>query len=186
MTTYTVIKTAIVKNINLLLIKIFTQNNVINLFTCQMHMLGKNLQGSWSWQRDWQTDRPCYSVCSNRLHLATAAMRPKMPSDCSDIHHYHHNHFTALFMVPPRWAGASTELLDFMVQGKINRGRHTGHPAGCPPSGLTSGAHLHHPPIFLQAGCPSCRPTNSVKAVKESKLWHTMVSNMKKICGSLY
>ena len=33
------------------------------------------------------------------------------------------------------------------------------------PSGLTS-AHLHHPPYFLQAGCPSCRPTNSVKALK--------------------
>jgi len=32
------------------------------------------------------------------------------------------------------------------------------------PSGLTS-AHLHHP-IFLQTGCPSCRPTNSVKALK--------------------
>jgi len=36
---------------------------------------------------------------------------------------------------------------------------------GATPSGLTS-AHLHHPPHFLQAGCPSCRPTNSVKALK--------------------
>ena len=36
---------------------------------------------------------------------------------------------------------------------------------GDTPSGLTS-AHLHHPPHFLQAGCPSCRPTNSVKALK--------------------
>jgi len=35
---------------------------------------------------------------------------------------------------------------------------------GATPSGLTS-AHLHHP-HFLQAGCPSCRPTNSVKALK--------------------
>jgi len=50
------------------------------------------------------------------------------------------------------------------VQGKINRGRHTNHRAGrhsirtnqCPP-----------PPSshFLQAGCPSCRPANSVKAL---------------------
>jgi len=52
-----------------------------------------------------------------------------------------------------------------MLQGKINRGRHTDHPAGrhstrtnqCPPPPS---------PIFLQAGCPSCRPTNSVKALK--------------------
>jgi len=36
---------------------------------------------------------------------------------------------------------------------------------GATPSGLTS-AHLHHPPYFLQAGCPSCRPTNSMKALK--------------------
>ena len=36
---------------------------------------------------------------------------------------------------------------------------------GSTPSGLAS-AYLHHPPNFLQAGCPSCRPTNSVKALK--------------------
>jgi len=32
------------------------------------------------------------------------------------------------------------------------------------PSGLTS-AHLHNPPSVLQAKCPSCHPTNSVKAL---------------------
>jgi len=42
----------------------------------------------------------------------------------------HHNRFTALFPGPPRSAGARRELLDFMVQRKINRGRHTDHPAG--------------------------------------------------------
>jgi len=35
---------------------------------------------------------------------------------------------------------------------------------GATPYGPTS-AHLHHPHIFLQAGCPSCRPTNSVRAL---------------------
>jgi len=38
---------------------------------------------------------------------------------------------------------------------------------GSTPSGLTS-ARLHHPPHYLQAGCPCCRPTNSVKALKAS------------------
>ena len=72
----------------------------------------------------------------------------------------------AFFPGPPRWAGARRELMDFMVQGKINRGRHTAPTIwlGTTPSGLTS-AHLHHPP-FLQAGCPSCHPANSVKALK--------------------
>ena len=35
---------------------------------------------------------------------------------------------------------------------------------GATASGLTS-AHLHHP-IFLQARCPSCHPTNKVKALR--------------------
>jgi len=34
------------------------------------------------------------------------------------------------FPGPPGSAGARRELLDFMVQGKINRGRRTDHPAG--------------------------------------------------------
>jgi len=40
---------------------------------------------------------------------------------------------------------------------------------GATPSGLTS-AHFHHPPLFLQPGCPSCRPTNSIKALKAKAL----------------
>jgi len=59
---------------------------------------------------------------------------------------------------PPGWAGARRELLDFIVQGKINRGRHSNHLAGATPSGLTS-AHLHHTPFFTGG-------TNSVKALK--------------------
>jgi len=75
-----------------------------------------------------------------------------------------HTH-TQPFYGPFSGARARRELLDFMVQGKINRGRHTDRPAGrhsirtnqCPPP-LS--------PHFLQAGYPSCGPTNSVKALK--------------------
>jgi len=42
----------------------------------------------------------------------------------------HHNRFTTRLPGPPRWAGARRELLDFMVQRKINTGRHTDHLAG--------------------------------------------------------
>ena len=74
--------------------------------------------------------------------------------------------FYGPFPGPPGWAGARRELLDFMVQGKINRGRHIDHLARrhsiwtnqCPPP--------PSPHIFLQAGCPSCRPTNSIEALK--------------------
>jgi len=80
----------------------------------------------------------------------------------------HHNCFMALFPELSEWAGARKELLDFMVQGKISRGRHTDHPVGChsiwtnqcpPPSSAP----------FLLAGCPSCHPTNSVKAPKATR-----------------
>ena len=78
---------------------------------------------------------------------------------------YTHNHFTTLFPGPPGWADARRELLDFMVQGKINRGRHNDHPAGR-HSVWTNQCQPPTIPHFLQAGCPSCRPTNSVKALK--------------------
>ena len=66
--------------------------------------------------------------------------------------HTPHNRFTALFPGPPGWAGARRELLDFMVQAKINGGT---------PSGLTS-AHLHHLSIFYGPDAvPAAQPTAS-------------------------
>jgi len=50
---------------------------------------------------------------------------------CRCNNNYCYNRFTALFPGPPGWADARRELLDFVVQGKINRGRHTDHLAGC-------------------------------------------------------
>jgi len=52
-----------------------------------------------------------------------------------------------------------------MVQGKINRGRDTDNPAWR-PSIRTNQCPLPPSLQFLQAGCPSCRPTNGVKALK--------------------
>jgi len=72
-----------------------------------------------------------------------------------------HNRFTALFPGPPRWAGARRGLLDFMVQRKINRGRHTDIRLSATPSGLTN-VHLHHPPIFYRPDAlPATQPTVS-------------------------
>ena len=55
--------------------------------------------------------------------------KPQDDSQPAENHNHHHNRFTVFFPGPPVWAGARRELLDFMVQGKINRGRHTDHPA---------------------------------------------------------
>jgi len=40
---------------------------------------------------------------------------------------------------------------------------------------LQTDNHASTPPLFLQAGCPSCRPTNSVKALKANRCKKTLV-----------
>jgi len=46
------------------------------------------------------------------------------------LYHHHHNHFRP-FSGTIRWAGARRKpLLDFMVLGRITRGRHTNNPGG--------------------------------------------------------
>jgi len=45
-----------------------------------------------------------------------------------------------------------------------------GHMQGC--TSLHTDNHASTPPLsFLQAGCPSCCPTNSVKALKATKYY---------------
>jgi len=66
------------------------------------------------------------------------------------------------FPGPPAWAGDRRELLDFTVQGRINRGRHTDYPAGrhsirtnqCPVTStqMTNNAPHHQQLPTAQAG----------------------------------
>jgi len=113
----------------------------------------------------------------------------KMPS----IHYRHthtHNRFMALFLGPPGWAGARRELLDSLTQWKINTEADTQTiRLGATPSGLTR-AHFHHPPIFLEAGCPSCRLTNTVKALKGTSAYkkgynRNIQGSDRKICNKV-
>ena len=48
---------------------------------------------------------------------------------------------------------------------------------GATPSGLTS-AYLHHPPIFLQSGCLTCCPANSIKALKATSALKTFINRV--------
>ena len=60
------------------------------------------------------------------------------------------------------------ELLDFMVQGKINRGRHTDHPAGC-HSIRTNQCPPPPSPIFYRPDAvPAAKPT--VSALKATSI----------------
>ena len=61
---------------------------------------------------------------------------------------------------------------------------HLGHMQVC--TSLQTDNHASSPPLcFLQAGCPSCRPTNSVKALKAQALKaHTTNKNTKNISAT--
>ena len=84
---------------------------------------------------------------------------------------YRHRHtdtgLTALFPGQPRWAGTRKVNQSGFYWSK----RHSGSDiswAICKsaPRSRQITMPAPHQSVFLQAGCPSCRPTNSVKALK--------------------
>jgi len=72
----------------------------------------------------------CNKLRKNCNLRSIAQLCRAIPSQLRHVSTPHHNRFTALSLGPPGWASARRELLDFMVQGKINRGRHADHPVG--------------------------------------------------------
>jgi len=78
--------------------------------------------------------------------------------------------------LPPNQQRQSTEGTKPVPEGKTNldftgakdsewQWHQLGHLQVC--TSLQTDNHASTPPLcFLQAGCPSCRPTNSVKALK--------------------
>jgi len=91
----------------------------------------------------------CNFSCSYAAHTH--------PRTHARMHTHTHNRVTAFFVGPPACASARRELLDFMVQGKTNRGRTQTIRLGATPSGLTI-ANLHHAPIFFTRWMPFLPP----------------------------
>ena len=81
---------------------------------------------------------------------------------------HHHTRLTALFPGLPRWAGTrkvKTNLDLTEARDSEWQWHQLGHMQVC--TSLLTDNHASTPLLsFLQAGCPSCRPTNSVKALK--------------------
>jgi len=121
------------------------------------------------WRRDLRIRIPVlhwthfHVFCLQHIHTFTASTKWDYPTKLTEQYNKalppppppHHNRFTALFPRPPGWAG-TRKLLDFMVQARINRGRHIDHPAGrhsiqtnqCPrpPSPIFTGRMPFLPP----------------------------------------
>jgi len=56
-----------------------------------------------------------------------------------------------------------------------------GHMLVC--TSLQTDNHASTPPlVFLQAGCPSCRPTNSIKALDEPFYHTSKINNDRQLC----
>ena len=94
--------------------------------------------------------------CIGGLHTITNPVQHNVRTHTHTL-----NRFTALFPGPAGWVGARREPLDFMVQGKINRGRHTDN-----PSWRNSIRTNHRPPtpspIFYRLDAlPVAQPTVS-------------------------
>ena len=104
---------------------------------------------------------------SKILHLHSSRPR-RIPYT---THTHTHTHSTALWPGLPGWAGKGKTNLDFTEARDSGWQRHQlGHMQVC--TSLQTDNHANTTPLsFLQAGCPSCRPTNSVKAL------HTITCN---------
>ena len=76
-----------------------------------------------------------------------------------------HTRLTALCPGLSRWAGTKKVKPIWAICKSAHRSRKITTPAP------------HHS-SFLQAGCPSCRPTNSVKALKESNIYNASREKM--------
>ena len=90
-----------------------------------------------------------------------------MPTLNTDTHTHTHTRLTAHFSGTTRvsWYQKGKTNLDFTEARDSEWQWHQlGHMQVC--TSLQTDNHASTPPLcFLQAGCPSCRPTNSVKAL---------------------
>jgi len=81
-----------------------------------------------------------------------------------------HTRLTALCPGLPRWASTrKVKPIWILLKQEKWQWNPLGHIQLC--TSLQTDNHARTPPLsFLQAGCPSCRPTNSIKALKASML----------------
>jgi len=87
-------------------------------------------------------------------------------------HPHTHTRLTTLFPGLPRWAGTRKEkpIWIFLKQETVSgSGIRRAICKSAPHSSPITTPVPHHSD-FLQPGCPSCRPTNSVKAPKATQL----------------
>ena len=94
-----------------------------------------------------------------------------------------HTRLTTLFPGQPGWAGTPKvkPIWILLKQESEWQWHQMGICKSAPRSRQITTPAPHHS-VFLQAGCPSCRPTNSVKALKANNLEFNQVKTDVPIC----
>ena len=121
------------------------------------------------WLYYWQICVICYCVITEYI----SAVFPFSILQLSDITHARtHTHtFNGRFPGLPRWA--ATRKVKPISEWQWHQ---LGHMQVC--TSIQTDNHASTPPLsFLQAGCPSCRPINSIKALKAKRLTYNTVEN---------
>ena len=125
------------------------------------------------------TKRLRYSICSNRPHslvlwwglimiIITIIIINIMIT--STPHHHTTTVLRPFFRDHPGEPVPEENFWTLWRKGRLTEADTLTIRLGTTPSGPSS-AHLHHPPYFLWARCPSCNPTNSVKAPKATSVF---------------
>jgi len=97
----------------------------------------------------------CYLLSSGTLNL----LLQRKPITAF-LPHHHTTVLRLFFRDHPGEPVPEENLWTLWCKGRLTEADTLTIWLGATPSELTS-AHLHHPTYFLQAGCPSCRPTNT-------------------------
>ena len=132
--------------------------------------------------------RPPYTTtaCVQRPPCTTSLM-----CYCHLVNIYAHTRLTALCPGLPGWAGTrKAKPIWILLKQETVRGSGIGW-AICKsaPCSWQITMPTHHHSVFLQAGCPSCRPTNSVKALMAllpsgEYHWNKLISmDQTSVCG---
>ena len=112
----------------------------------------------------------CLSVCWSQVWTVLKWLnqsRCRLWYD-SGQHTHAHTRLTALFPWLPRWAGTRKvkPIWILLKQETVSGSGISWAICKSPPCSRQITMPAPHHSVFLQAGCPSCRPTNSVNALK--------------------
>jgi len=125
------------------------------------------LYSLYAWFTSGHQSSSCKDACTDVIRIQTQNDFCCFPSVTFEPLHTH-THTTVLRLFFRDHPGEPVPHENFWTlwcKGRLTEADTPTIWLGATPSGLTS-VHLHHPHVFLRAGCPSCHPTNSVKALK--------------------